>query len=66
VKNWFQSKVSFQIHNLYRYNAGVAAGTALSSTSIGLATKMMQNVGMLNTPLGSLICVAAMVRGYIL
>lgn len=40
---------------------GIAAGTALSSTSIGMATKMLQNVGILNTHLGSLITVAAMV-----
>lgn len=46
----------------YSATAGVAAGTALSSTSIGMATKMMQNVDQLNTPLGSLICVSAMVR----
>eukprot|EP01104_Vermistella_antarctica_P008436 TRINITY_DN2105_c0_g1_i1.p1 TRINITY_DN2105_c0_g1~~TRINITY_DN2105_c0_g1_i1.p1 ORF type:complete len:324 (-),score=52.27 TRINITY_DN2105_c0_g1_i1:53-1024(-) len=45
----------------YTGTHGVAAGTALSSTSIGMATKMLQNLGQLHTPLGSLICVAAMV-----
>ena len=45
----------------YDPETGVAAGTSLSSTSIGMATAMMSRVGELNTPLGSLICVAAMV-----
>lgn len=45
----------------YGPETGVAAGTSLSSTSIGMATAMMSRVGELNTPLGSLICVAAMV-----
>ena len=40
---------------------GVAAGTALSSTSIGMATKMLQNLGALRTNVGSLIAVAAMI-----
>jgi Kef-type K+ transport system membrane component KefB len=40
---------------------GLAAGTALSSTSIGMATRMMQDNAFLDTPLGSLITVAAMV-----
>lgn len=40
---------------------GLAAGTALSSSSIGMATKMLIQLNILNTPLGSLISVAAMV-----
>ena len=40
---------------------GFAAGTALSSTSIGMATTMLQTLGLLPTALGRLICVAAMV-----
>ena len=40
---------------------GFAAGTALSSTSIGMATNMLQALELLPTPLGRLICVAAMI-----
>jgi Kef-type K+ transport system membrane component KefB len=40
---------------------GFAAGTALSSTSIGMATNMLQALDLLPTALGRLICVAAMV-----
>eukprot|EP00051_Salpingoeca_urceolata_P013822 m.174921 g.174921 ORF g.174921 m.174921 type:complete len:200 (+) comp17908_c0_seq3:116-715(+) len=40
---------------------GIAAGTALSSTSIGMATRMLQDAGQLQSYLGGLICVAAMV-----
>eukprot|EP00054_Salpingoeca_dolichothecata_P024421 m.166262 g.166262 ORF g.166262 m.166262 type:complete len:343 (+) comp25006_c0_seq6:56-1084(+) len=40
---------------------GLAAGTALSSTSIGMATKMLQALGYLQSHLGALISVAAMV-----
>jgi len=45
----------------FRLGEGVASGVALSSTSIGMATRLMQTVGELDTPLGSLVCVAAMV-----
>ena len=45
----------------YAVITGVAAGTALSSTSIGMATKVLQTLGELTSPLGNLICVAAMV-----
>ncbi|EGD83060.1 hypothetical protein PTSG_03697 [Salpingoeca rosetta] len=39
----------------------IAAGAALSSTSIGMASKMLQSMGQLNTTLGNLIAVAAMI-----
>ena len=45
----------------YAVITGVAAGTALSSTSIGMATKVLQTLGELTSPLGNLICVAEMV-----
>ena len=45
----------------YGVMAGVAAGTSLSSTSIGMATKVLQTLGELTSPLGNLVCVAAMV-----
>ena len=45
----------------YGVMAGVAAGTSLSSTSIGMATKVLQTLGELSSPLGNLVCVAAMV-----
>ena len=45
----------------YGVTAGVAAGTSLSSTSIGMATKVLQTLGELTSPLGNLVCVAAMV-----
>ena len=46
----------------YDPETGVAARDFLSSTSIGMATAAVTSrVGELNTPLGSLICVAAMV-----
>jgi Kef-type K+ transport system membrane component KefB len=39
----------------------LCAGTALSSTAIGMATKLMVELGMLKDPLGQLICCAAMI-----
>ena len=39
----------------------LCAGTALSSTAIGMATTLMQDMGMLKLPLGQLICCAAMI-----
>jgi len=39
----------------------VVAGTSLSSTAIGMAAKMMQDMELLDTDLGKLICCAAMV-----
>ena len=45
----------------YDATTGVVAGTALSSTSIGMATRLMSTFDILQTELGSLICVAAMV-----
>eukprot|EP00937_MAST-01D_sp_MAST-1D-sp2_P004307 g4307.t1 len=39
----------------------LVAGTALSSTAIGMAAKMMQGMDMLGTPTGKLICCAAMI-----
>ena len=45
----------------YGGKESLAAGTALSSTSIGMATRILQDNRMLRTPLGSLISVAAMV-----
>ena len=39
----------------------VAAGTALSSTAIGMAAKLMQDMGLLKTKIGQTICCAAMI-----
>ena len=45
----------------YSPAVGVAAGTALSSTSIGMATNTMAAANALHTRIGSLVCVAAMI-----
>lgn len=45
----------------FGYLEGIAAGIALSSTSIGMATKLLQSNEQLTTRLGSVITVAAMV-----
>ena len=42
-------------------DSGFAAGCSLSSTSIGMATKVLHDLNHLKTPLGGLICVAAMI-----
>jgi len=52
---------AFMVAAGFDATTGVVAGTALSSTSIGMATKMMATFDELNTPLGALVCVAAMV-----
>lgn len=44
----------------YDATTGVVAGTALSSTSIGMASRLMKTYGEQNTELGALVCVAAM------
>ena len=52
---------AFMVAAGFDATTGVVAGTALSSTSIGMATKMMATFDELSTPLGALVCVAAMV-----
>lgn len=39
----------------------LAAGTALSSTAIGMAAKLMQDMDLLKTRIGKMICCAAMI-----
>jgi Kef-type K+ transport system membrane component KefB len=39
----------------------LAAGTALSSTAIGMAAKLMQDMSLLKTRIGRIICCAAMI-----
>ena len=39
----------------------LCAGTALSSTAIGMAAKLMQDMGLLKTRIGKMICCAAMI-----
>jgi len=45
----------------FSFKESLVAGTSLSSTAIGMAAKMMQDMGLLDTYLGQLICCAAMV-----
>jgi Kef-type K+ transport system membrane component KefB len=52
---------AFMVAAGFDATTGVVAGTALSSTSIGMATRLMATFGELSTPLGALVCVAAMV-----
>ena len=52
---------AFMVAAGFDATTGVVAGTALSSTSIGMATRLMATFDELSTPLGALVCVAAMV-----
>ena len=52
---------AFMVAAGFDVTTGVVAGTALSSTSIGMATRLMATFDELSTPLGALVCVAAMV-----
>ena len=52
---------AFMVAAGFDATTGVVAGTALSSTSIGMATRLMATFDELSTPLGALVCVAATV-----
>ena len=45
----------------FRATDGLVAGTSLSSTAIGMAAKLMQDMNLLDSHLGQLICCAAMI-----
>jgi Kef-type K+ transport system membrane component KefB len=49
------------LHSEFSMLEALAAGTALSSTAIGMATKLMQDMSLLKTRLGQTICCAAMI-----
>merc|ERR1712216_716168 len=40
---------------------GLACGSALASTGIGFTLSLMKDMGILTTPLGQLVCAAAMI-----
>lgn len=48
--------VSTEIHK-----AALAVGAALSPTSLGFSAQLLGEVGQLNTPIGQLICTAAVI-----
>lgn len=44
-----------------QYQAALAVGAALSPTSLGFSAQLLGEVGQLTTPIGQLICTAAVI-----